>query len=106
MTRGEPEAGPIAKLPQSDRFGWLAAPSSTIVQASEVHTGLSEEPAATLQSLFERLVAPVADVSSLRAAARPQLERRSGVPIRQSTSAGDTAASSASAATWERPGCG
>lgn len=57
---GEPEAGPIANLPQSDRFGWLAAPSSTIVQVSEVHTGLSEEPAATLQSLFERLVAPAA----------------------------------------------
>jgi Protein of unknown function (DUF3037) len=63
IAEGEPAAGPIAGLPQSDRFGWLAAPSSTIVQASEVHTGLSDEPAATLQSLFERLVAPAAHPS-------------------------------------------
>lgn len=49
-------AGPIAAMDQSDRFGWLAAPSSTIVQASEVHTGLCADPAVTLASLFERLV--------------------------------------------------
>jgi hypothetical protein len=54
---GAPDAGPIAALPASERFGWLAAPSSTIVQASEVHTGLSDDPAATLAALFERLVA-------------------------------------------------
>lgn len=60
IAEGEPGAGPIAALSQSDRFGWLAAPSSTIVQASEVHTGLCEDPGATLRSLFERLVAPAA----------------------------------------------
>ena len=38
------DAGPIAALPASERFGWLAAPSSTIVQASEVHTGLQPGP--------------------------------------------------------------
>jgi hypothetical protein len=54
---GAPDAGPIAALPASERFGWLAAPSSTIVQASEVHTGLSADPEATLEALFERLVA-------------------------------------------------
>ncbi|HEX5193114.1 MAG TPA: DUF3037 domain-containing protein [Solirubrobacteraceae bacterium] len=54
---GDPGAGPLAALDQSDRFGWLAAPSSTIVQPSEVHTGLCEDPAATLEALFERLVA-------------------------------------------------
>jgi hypothetical protein len=54
---GDPSAGPIAALSPSERFGWLAAPSSTIVQASEVHTGLSCDPAATLESLFARLVA-------------------------------------------------
>jgi hypothetical protein len=57
VAEGDPDAGPIAALPPSDRFGWLAAPSSTIVQASEVHTGLSEDPAATLDALFARLVA-------------------------------------------------
>jgi hypothetical protein len=57
VAEGDSGAGPIAALPASDRFGWLAAPSSTIVQASEVHTGLSEDPAATLDALFARLVA-------------------------------------------------
>ena len=55
VAEGAPDAGPIAALPQSERFGWLAAPSSTIVQASEVHTGLCEDPEATLDALFERL---------------------------------------------------
>ena len=58
VAAGNPSAGPIAELDQSERFGWLAAPSSTIVQASAVHTGLCEHPAATLQGLFDRLVAP------------------------------------------------
>jgi hypothetical protein len=53
---GDPGAGPVAALDQSDRFGWLAAPSSTIVQPSEVHTGLCEDPLATLEALFGRLV--------------------------------------------------
>jgi hypothetical protein len=57
VVEGAPGAGGVAALPQSERFGWLAAPSSTIVQASETHTGLCEEPAATLDALFARLVA-------------------------------------------------
>jgi Protein of unknown function (DUF3037) len=57
VVEGEPGAGPIAALDQSDRFGWLAAPSSTIVQPSEVHTGLCEDPARTLEELHGRLVA-------------------------------------------------
>jgi hypothetical protein len=57
VAEGAPDAGPIAALPQSERFGWLAAPSSTIVQPSAVHTGLSDDPAGTLDGLFGRLVA-------------------------------------------------
>ena len=57
VAEGDPGAGPIASMDQSDRFGWLAAPSSTIVQPSEVHTGLCEDPGVTLDALFERLVA-------------------------------------------------
>lgn len=53
---GDPSAGPIAALPQSDRFGWLAAPSSTIIQPSPVHTGLSDDPQATLDALFASMV--------------------------------------------------
>jgi len=56
VARGDPAAGPIAALPQSERFGWLVAPSSTIVQPSEVHTGLCEDPQETLDALFEELV--------------------------------------------------
>ncbi len=57
IARGAADAGPIAALPASERFGWLAAPSSTIVQPSEVHTGLCADPAQTLDALYARLVA-------------------------------------------------
>ena len=56
IAEGDPTAGPIAALPQSERFGWLVAPSSTVVQPSEVHTGLCEDPARTLDELFDELV--------------------------------------------------
>jgi hypothetical protein len=53
---GDAAAGPIAAMPQSDRFGWLVAPSSTMIQPSPVHTGLCDEPAAKLDALFAALV--------------------------------------------------
>ena len=56
VAEGDPRAGPIAAMPPSERFGWLVAPSSTMIQPSEVHTGLSEDPAATLAALFAELV--------------------------------------------------
>jgi hypothetical protein len=56
VSDGAPGAGPIAALAPSERFGWLAAPSSTILQASAVHTGLCTDPAATLDALYNRLV--------------------------------------------------
>jgi Protein of unknown function (DUF3037) len=56
IASGDPTAGPIAVLPPSERFGWLVAPSSTIVQPSPVHTGLTRDPAATLAELFADLV--------------------------------------------------
>ncbi len=58
VAEGDPGAGPIAAMPQSERFGWLTAPSSTIIQPSEVHTGLSEDPATTMKALFAELVEP------------------------------------------------
>jgi hypothetical protein len=58
VAAGDPQAGPIAALPQSERFGWLVAPSSTIIQASEVHTGLCADPAQTLEDLAAKLVGP------------------------------------------------
>jgi len=59
VAAGSDDGGAIAELPASERFGWLVAPSSTIVQPSEVHTGLSCDPAATLEQLFTELVEPV-----------------------------------------------
>ena len=59
VAEGDPEGGPLAALEPSERFGWLAAPSSTIIQASEVHTGLCQDPPAMLDALFTRLVEPV-----------------------------------------------
>lgn len=56
VAEGAPDAGPIAALPPSERFGWLVAPASTIIQCSPVHTGLSEDPRATLDQLFAELV--------------------------------------------------
>jgi hypothetical protein len=55
---GDPGAGPIAAMAPSERFGWLVAPSSTMIQASEVHTGLCEDPVKTLDTLFAELVEP------------------------------------------------
>ena len=56
VAAGEPGGGPIAALDASERFHWLTAPSSTIVQSSAVHTGLTSDPAGELEHLFERLV--------------------------------------------------
>jgi hypothetical protein len=53
---GDPRAGPIAALSPSERFGWLVAPASTIIQPSPVHTGLCGDPAETLDRLFAELV--------------------------------------------------
>ena len=59
VAAGDPQGEAIAALPASERFGWLVAPSSTIIQPSAVHTGLSEDPQATLDALFAELVEPL-----------------------------------------------
>ena len=53
---GDPAAGPIAALSRPERFHWLVSPSSTVVQPSAVHTGISADPAGTLEHLFATLV--------------------------------------------------
>ena len=57
VAAGAPDGGPIAALEPSERFHWLTAPASTIVQASPVHTGMTSDPAAELDHLFAKLVA-------------------------------------------------
>jgi len=56
VAEGRPEGGRVAGLPQSERFHWLTAPASTIVQPSPVHTGLTDDPAGELDKLFAQLV--------------------------------------------------
>jgi hypothetical protein len=56
IAAGDPAAGPLAQLTAAERFHWLVAPSSTVIQPSEVHTGLCEDPADELEHLFDRLV--------------------------------------------------
>jgi hypothetical protein len=58
VAEGDPAAGPLARLSPSERFGWLAAASSTVIQPSAVHTGLTDDPVATLEHLFASLVLP------------------------------------------------
>jgi hypothetical protein len=53
---GSPDAGPLGRMAQSERFGWVAARSSTVIQASEVHTGMTADAAATLEHLYATLV--------------------------------------------------
>jgi hypothetical protein len=43
-------------LPQAERFHWLVAPRSTVVQTSPVHSGLCMDPAITLEQLVDALV--------------------------------------------------
>jgi hypothetical protein len=57
VVAGAGNGGALAALPASDRFGWVTAPSSTVIQPSEVHTGMTADPKATLDHLFETLVA-------------------------------------------------
>lgn len=61
VAAGDPEAGAVAAMEPSERFGWLVAPSSTVIQPGPVHTGLCDDPRALLDRLFTTLVmAPLA----------------------------------------------
>jgi len=53
---GGPDGGPIARLSRRERFHWLVAPRSTIIQVSAVHSGLCEAPGQALEHLFRQMV--------------------------------------------------
>lgn len=59
VAAGDPDAGPMAALDASERFHWIASPSSTIIQPSLIHAGVTADPQATLDRLYQELVAPV-----------------------------------------------
>jgi hypothetical protein len=49
-------AGDIGKMTARERFHWLVAPRSTIVQTSPVHTGQCADPDAALEHLMQTMV--------------------------------------------------
>jgi hypothetical protein len=53
---GDPAAGAPGQAPLTQRFGFLKAPRSTVLQPGPVHGGMTTDPAAELQRLLERLV--------------------------------------------------
>jgi hypothetical protein len=55
---GGKEAGAIGQLPLRERFHWLVAPRSTIIQTSRVHTGLCRDLNYVLEHLMEKMVRP------------------------------------------------
>lgn len=55
---GGEQAGPIGRLSQRERFYWLVAPRSTIIQTSPTHTGSCRDPAAVVERLLEKMVRP------------------------------------------------
>ena len=53
---GDPAAGPVALSPPSERFHWLTAPRSDVIQAGPVHGGLCEDPEKELEDLYAQYV--------------------------------------------------
>lgn len=56
ICRGGPDGGPIGALPARQRFHWLTAPRSSIIQMSPVHTGRAEKAEDVVQKLLDRMV--------------------------------------------------
>ncbi len=56
ICKGAPSGGAIGKLELADRFRWLAACRSTIIQSSDTHSGLCEDPQKELETLFGNFV--------------------------------------------------
>ncbi|MET0230320.1 MAG: DUF3037 domain-containing protein [Rhodanobacteraceae bacterium] len=57
---GGEAAGPIGKLSRRERFDWLTAPRSTIIQTSPVHMGRCAGPQAAIEHLMQTMVRTLA----------------------------------------------
>ena len=53
VCHGDDHVDYFSKISKSERFNWLVAPSSTIIQTSPVHTGISNDPVKSLEELFD-----------------------------------------------------
>jgi hypothetical protein len=56
VCEGGPQAGAVGLLPPVQRFGWLVAPRSTVVQPSPVHTGFANDPEEAIEHLLQVMV--------------------------------------------------
>src|SRR5882757_4588706 len=65
ICKGGPQAGPLGKLTARERFHWLVAPRSTIIQISAAHSGRCQQPALVLEHLLETMVRPLRKPSTL-----------------------------------------
>lgn len=59
ICEGGPQAGPIGALSQRERFHWLVAPRSTIIQTSPVHSGRCGDPELVMEHLLASMVRPI-----------------------------------------------
>jgi hypothetical protein len=64
---GGADAGPIGKLSARERFHWLVAPKSTIVQTSPVHTGQCSDLGRALEHLMNQMIRRNKDLGSIGA---------------------------------------
>ena len=58
LCAGDAGSGDNGRRSPGDRFRWLVAPRSTVVQPSPVHTGLTDSPDDALAELFRQMVTP------------------------------------------------
>jgi len=56
VCRGKSEGGKIGELPEHERFRWLTASKSTILQCSPVHPGIGLNVEQKLEDLFQKYV--------------------------------------------------
>jgi len=56
VAEGGEGSGPIGRLSLRERFHWLVAPRSTVIQVGPVHSGVCADPARELEKLLERVV--------------------------------------------------
>ncbi|OYX27887.1 MAG: hypothetical protein B7Z06_03155 [Flavobacteriales bacterium 32-35-8] len=56
ICKGDASGGKIGALELSERFGWLTACRSTIIQSSKTYSGLDSDPEKALEDIFNRHV--------------------------------------------------
>ena len=58
VAEGGAGSGPIGRLSLRERFHWLVAPRSTVIQVGPVHSGVCDDPDRAIEKLLDRMVRP------------------------------------------------